>query len=550
MSKLLPEEKLTNTAVSIVRVYFRHDDIERGIPAYVEACVQVHPCKPAHWNVPVADFNAHQLQADFPTCVCYGKGGVKKMTNRLKETLAEFLAQPMTDENSGICFAQTGLHRLRDGTVCFVAGNEVLGHSPPYLLVGTPCCLQWAAEEPADDAGVTRWLRRMKASPVLMTIFIFTLISAIQTEITKLGIPFQAVLYLYGRAGCGKTTAVRRAGCVYNGTDSKSPVGFFEAGSSAASIREALSDYRGSCVVVDDLCLTSSSKLKRQRIDLASEILYEAANKSPVSKKWNGSRSELTCTAGLILTAEFILEAESELNRCILLPVKRQSGGSEEDRSLASCAFRRYIMWITEHINEELTDLRILYRNFLNAPDRDRTEERIATNYFVLNWMFSSFQRFIKSCGLLSEREQTSLAAVWESMWRMLKQNQLHQLKRAKRNVPKKDLFNVIIDLVDKKLDMKKDIKKLKRCDGIYYKKDICIRPTALLKALNQVNGYRQWTQTELSRQLAKEDILHMQGNNGYTVVLQKKSPRVYRIRVDKLIEAAKRHKKEVAAEV
>lgn len=107
----------------------------------------------------------------------------------------------------------------------------------------------------------------------------------------------------------------------------------------------------------------------------------------------------------------------------------------------------------------------------------------------------------------------------------MLKQNQLHQLKRAKRNVPKKDLFNVIIDLVDKKLDMKKDIKKLKRCDGIYYKKDICIRPTALLKALNQVDGYRQWTQTELSRQLAKEGILHMQGNNGYTVVLQKKSP-------------------------
>lgn len=309
----------------------------------------------------------------------------KAAKKQLREMIRNDISHRGFSADVPVYYPSTGL--FLEPYPAFAAGEQLISSSDggPVLL---DKCLHLAL--PAAGADIPAFLDALEQDPVhRIPAFAYTICAHLRSFWRHVGIGTCGVLYLTGPQGYGKTTLVENFCTLY---DTGSTIADrYDARSTPAALKHALADARDRVVLFDDVCASANNQAKRQRLNTALDLLRTASNGSPIVKKQGGQVISMTCSAGLVITGEFLETAPSELTRCIILNIDSpNSGGTPQDRPLAAGALYTYLEWLVRHTDDELERCRGL---LADVPPADRMRK----NYFQLNFAFDSFLHAVRT---------------------------------------------------------------------------------------------------------------------------------------------------------
>ena len=442
----------------------------------------------------------------------------------------------------GYYLEHSGMIDFPDGMVQFLAGTE---------LIPNHCGRKYLPAAHLDTARLagngTSSLLEMEAALIeapaqaLLTLA-YVLLTSVRSMVIDQGIDFQAVLYILGGQGLGKTTLAKRTAGLYQ-TEEGYVSGLVQAGSTMAGIRDMLVRFRDRPVIVDDLCLSAGKDTERRRREVGATLVREGSGNTPIIKKFGSGAAESHCHAGVILTAEFPLSNMSDLTRCILVPVhEKLELAPSWIPTLIGDILRTFFAWLSTHYVEARNALMDSFHN----EWKPKLEARVRTNFICLRWAFKMLLQCLADIGMGPQYreglERNMRVAVKQSLneYTSLREGQMDQ-------VPKGNLAYIIIRGYKKKeLRLTKNIEKLQKRDGIIWEDDLCIRPPYLLSFVRRQSGYHQYTRNQLTQELMDLGVLVIQEDRGYTVHLAKPKdgvsiPRVYRLRLNVLEKAARK---------
>ena len=552
---MLGEVKLSNCAPIIVGIYASKPD---ALPELVVLDLYIGSLPPVRAEVSPAELNYRSLNKRFPIIHApnshcrslfneYLADAFQACLERRKPTKIddEFDLVPV-----GRLFKTPGLHRLDDGTLCAVEGEDVIGCPVRNFYIAPETArfrIQGGIENPL---GTLFRILRNQPSAVFLTVA-FSLLSLVRSVVIDSGIDLQAVLYISGPQGTGKTTlAQRAAGFIVDAQDSRgTPALFYGAGGTWAAIRDAMAAHRDLPMIVDDLCMSASKQTMRQRQHLAAQTVREAANAAKIVKKSrNGAQIEIECQSGVILTAEFALDNASDLTRCVIARVKEPLGLPDEfSTELMGSVAQQYVRYFVEHSDSALQRL----RDSLKKTDVDALEDceeaRVRTNLITLRWAFDSLFHAAAEQGA-DLTDQYSLYTKFDDALRDAVDAGNEELQRVRSNTPDGNLAYILLRAVETKafrlIKKREKLEKLPKKDGIWFEGDLCLRSAPLETFVRQQNGFRNWNRGDIITELKQFGALCIQEEGTCQVKLTKDKgiPRVYRIRMAALEEHAERY--------
>lgn len=524
------------TATVIAKeAFYRVIDNLTDLPAWLEATVQGNGWA-STLTVPLRQYNARELQKICPLLQFHGRKAQAAFDEALNADLISGLKTGRIPR--GYFFDKNGTTILPDGRICFVRSAELLGDcGRPYLIAPEINNVQLLGQGNPPSQLVPILL----SSPLqVLLVFAYVVLTSIRSLLVENGLDLQAVLYIVGGQGLGKTTLATRIAGIY--AKDYRPVGIVQAGSTLAAVNALMTDLRDQPLVVDDLCLSASRETERKRVDLATKLIRQGTGHIPIIKRVGKNTVELPCEASLILTAEFPLENMSDLTRCVMVPVRKSLDMPNDlTPSLIGDAIRHYSLWLAEHAPEEL----VRFHKTVDAAliNRGNVDARIVTNYACL---YAAVQSFLCSTRKLNPPQnwengvlrvmRKALSVAWKEHQRMI-----NQLKEGfpVGNLP----FCLLEGYGNSAFDLAKKIEKLNKHSGIIWKDDLCLRKEALIQFVRQQPGYHDWTANRITRTLKDIGALVLQEEDTATVKLTKDSnvPRVYRIRLNVLKDAAEK---------
>ena len=518
--------------IKIHSVHYLTNDSFDAMPMFVRFWIKAANMKKL-LVLPINQFNAAGIQKEVPF-LCFTERGARAAFD--KEILTSLLTA--LEKNSvprGYYFNENGAVTLQDGRVCFVRGGELIGEcSFPYVISPSISKMHLLG----SDVDLSILSSVLLASPpqVLLT-FAYVILSSIRSVLVNSGIDFQAVLYVIGKQGLGKTTLAKRIAGIYE--QDKKPVGIIQAGSTHAATNAIMTSLRDQPVVIDDLCLSASRSTERKRIELASNLIRQGTGDVPIIKKVGNSIENSTCAASLIMTAEFYLDNLSDLTRCILVPITNTLCIPDAlTSSLVGGAVRHYSRWFTKQTDRKIEQL----HGWLNTKLDISLDSRMSTNYACLGASFHSFitslPGYNQSSYLADELVKKMAAAVDLAI-------AVHKdmIGKVNENRPVGNLsFCILEGYRHGAFKLAKKLKKLKKRSGIIWKNDLCLKSEALVQFVRQQPGYHDWTSNRITRALKDINALVLQEDSCNTVHLTKGTPRVYRIRLNVLGDTSEKY--------
>ena len=508
------------------------------IGSFVDQCV----------DVAVGDLGYRALHRAIPLLQCSSSRHRAMFDAYLFEKMQKFLETPVNRTPKAYYFAENGIVHLDDGTTCVVLGNQVLGYKGDRCI-SEPMC-SWRIPEGTPDACVTlAKLLTNQPSAVLLTTA-YTLLTTVRSAVIQSGFDLQAVLYISGAQGLGKTTLARRVAGFVNNTDTGRPALLFDAGSTLAATRDAMASARDLPIVVDDLCLSASRAAQQQRKDLGAKLMREAANMTEIIKKAPGGQTTtLHNVSGVIMTAEFMLENASDVTRCIMAPIAQPLDLPNE---LTPELMAGVVQEFLEHFLRDPQSMLKRLHNFMQNNEhitalQGCTEQRVRTNLTALYWAFREFVAIfatnIRFDNLARDLVRNFNRALADSV------QQTHAaLARVRSLTPEGNIAYVLLNAyLGDNFNLLKDGKKLaklSKCDGTMFKGDLCLRKCALQQVVNQSPGYRGWGLNHIVAELVSYGALRIQEEGTYQVKLSSDTevPRVYRIKIDVLEKFSERY--------
>lgn len=504
---------------------------------YITADILVSNNVQHPWLVSREDWSIKALCKSFPDCVIYDKAAVSGLERAMREALADLL-ESIPPAQRGILFTESGMHVI-DGQACYVAGRTVIGHVERPFQV-SPSLWGYALESnKLTVLELSRFITYLSETPVSAIAFCYTLLSSLQSTILNCAIPWQSILLISGGQGKGKSTTATNMCCPFS--QGNAPYGFFDAGSTSSALHDAMASCRDMPLVVDDLCLSSNRDMQRKRKDLGAQLIRSAANKSGNSKKSGKERVSIACQAGLVLTAEFTMDAPSDVTRCIQLPVDTQQTGADfHIRQWASAAFAQFIVWFVGRYEAEKYSLTSAYQSLMVKPPS--SSPRLSIGYFLMHWALSRLIQFAVETNAVEKpvlmHLHSSASQLLGKMWR----RQLAMLEQLEEKTPDQSICQVLWKAYSNDVFKIKN-KKFKLLDedvdAYDNGKQLFLKPVAAINLVRSRRGYHNLTKNQLSAELSTRGILSFQSGNGYTVKIDAGFPRCYRINLDALERAA-----------
>lgn len=524
-----------NASVTILGAYYLPRLTENQLPEYVDIMVQIGRWS-SNYSLSIKALNARDIQKKCP----YLQFSKPKAMVKFDEALISELINGLADGSIEFkyYFTRQGATTLPDGSICFIRGSELLGLCDrPYMVAPEISDIKLLGE----GNSLPRFLYLLISSPhQVLLVFAYVILSSIRSLLINSRINLQAVLYIVGGQGLGKTTLATRIAGIYK--KGESTVGIIQAGSTLSAANDIMTTLRDQPMIVDDLCLSVSRDTARKRVELASKLIRQSTGSIPIIKKSGKNTVELPCGASLILTAEFHLENMSDLTRCIIVPIQSPLDIPDElTYDLIGDAVRHYSLWLTDHIQEELEQFR---KAVDDAVARRDIDARIATNYACLRSAFQSFIRSLPGASSRPKMTDTALNMMDKALKEARKSHQA-MIEQIKDTIPVGNLSYCILGgYWNDAFDLTKKLERLKKHDGIIWKDDLCVRPEALIHFVRQQPGYHDWSPNRITRALKDINALVLQEEGTATVRLSKEKgvPRVYRIRLNILKETQKRY--------
>ncbi|OUP60107.1 hypothetical protein [Butyricicoccus pullicaecorum] len=539
------DRMICNGIPEIVEAFHRPGDsaptcirIRIRIGSFVDQCV----------DVAVGDLGYRALHRAIPLLQCSSSRHRAVFDTYLVEITQKFLENPEKNAVRAYFFAQNGIVHLDDEATCVVLGNRVLGYKG-NRCIAEPMC-SWRIPEGTSDTCITlAKLLTNQPSAVLLTTA-YTLLTTVRSAVIESGVDLQAVLYITGAQGLGKTTLARRVAGFVNNTDTDRPALLFDAGSTLAATRDAMASARDLPIVVDDLCLSASRAAQQQRKDLGAKLVREAANVTEIIKKAPGGQTiTLQNVAGVIMTAEFMLENASDVTRCVMAPITQPLDLPNE---LTPELMAGVVQEFLQHFLRDPQSMLKRLHNFMQnnehiAALQSCTEQRVRTNLTALYWAFREFVAIFATNIQFDNLARDLVRNFNRALADSVTQTDA-ALARVRSLTPEGNIAYVLLNayLGDNFNLLKegKKLTKLSKYDGTTFKGDLCLRKCALQQVVNQSPGYRGWGLNHIVAELVSYGALRIQEEGTYQVKLSSDTevPRVYRIKVDTLEKFAERY--------
>lgn len=539
------DRMICNGIPEIVQAYYRPGNstpsnllVRIRIGSLVDQCI----------DVPVGDLGYRALHRAIPLLQCASSRHRALFDAYLFENMQKFLENPEKNAVRSYFFAQNGIVHLDDGSTCTVLGDRILGYKG-QRCVAQPMC-SWRIPEGTPDSCITlAKLLTNQPSAVLLTTA-YTLLTTVRSAVIESGVDLQAVLYITGAQGLGKTTLARRVAGFVNNADTNRPALLFDAGSTLAATRDAMASARDLPIVVDDLCLSASRAAQQQRKDLGAKLMREAANMTEIIKKAPGGQTTtLHNVSGVIMTAEFMLENASDVTRCIMAPIAQPLDLPNE---LTPELMAGVVQEFLEHFLRDPQSMLKRLHNFMQNNEhitalQGCTEQRVRTNLTALYWAFREFVAIfatnIQFDNLARDLVRNFNRALADSVTQTNT-----ALARVRSLTPEGNIAYVLLNAYHKQqfnlMPEGKKIRKLLKYDGLLIKNKLCLRTCALQQLVNQSPGYRGWTLNRIVAELVSCGALCIQEQGTYQIKVSDDSDalRVYCIKLDVLEQAAERY--------
>lgn len=523
----LEEKLIANAFVRVTAAYWSLLHHNNDTPDVITLELTFEKGTPVTVTLPLSELTANALVVRAPLFVCQAGQGAVLRDYIIHELLVALHTGAF---QRGWFFEQNGLHQLPDGRTVYIMGNRLLGKClEPYLIADTVSCFR-ANTDTFDPSAFCNLLRQ--SPPQVILSFGYILLSCIRSCVLHSHRPLQGVLYICGPQGLGKTTLATLLTSWFNGDNSGRSALLYEASSTAAATREAMVLFRDLPLVIDDLCLSASRSTAQKRMDLGAQLLREGANTSRIIKKLpNGKTAQLDCAAGLILTAEFDLENESDVTRSIFVPIdchldipkaltSRMIGG-------AIIAFLEWFVCHYDSVAARLEEAPVLNMDAVSSS-------RAKNNYANL---FQAF--YIWYCSLTAMVSEEVGQSLLNKLCAGIRQSNAHQisvLHNIQMRKPKGNLAYILLGGFEQgAFNLTSKIKKLQKHDGIFWKGDLCLRRDALERYVRTQPGYQSWSLHMIVQQLRTYGALVIQESDTAQVHIGDSSLRVYRIRLDVL---------------
>ena len=487
------------------------------------------------------------------------------------------MIHPITNEEikiqNGYLFPGSGTYTLPSGEPLVIWNNRIAGNKPkniPFYIKNSASAILLENNNSPIETMVNAILQNDCCITLPLA---FAMLVSRRDIVSDMGYPLRGGLYITAPQGAGKTTLARQMlGYVVTKQNTRNPALFMESVSTEAAVRDSLSENPGYVVIIDDLCKSSSRAIEKKRRELGSAVLRLAANEGDSAKKnKQGETQHNYCTGGIALTAEFVLDGQSELTRSIFVNITEPLELTREIQpSLTGGVLSCFADWFANNYD---TALEMLMKccenpdilNVIGLKDNAQydfflRERRIRDNFSLMRWAFDCFIAMAKKIPTFSPRIERALyTKFWEAVRNSLAK-QLEVLNQIQSKTKEGNIAYLLKQAIDSKkvfnVCKKRDRNDLHTMDGIIWKKDsdknilqIGLRQTSIVQFIRHQNGYQTYTSRKILQELNDDGALVLQEDNSFTVHLGKRAengktnlPRVVLIKYDVLSDCAEKY--------
>lgn len=467
---------------------------------------------PTHLIWPAETLDALNIEKEVLGCVCRDDRG--RSTKRLIHTYIRMQVS-QTDVPRGTYIATTGWHEV-DGIWQYCCGG-IAGKSldlqsdikaPSYLTADTVAAYRPAVAEGLQETAAVEDLLQAIARhwDVYLPIWGFSLFSRLRSFLQDAGMPTACILYLVAEQGFGKTSTAR-ALCQLFELDGRM-ADVFDAGSTAAAMRDILMEARDRAVLFDDVFIGTDKARQRERRNTASQLLRFAANEVPISRKAGARESCTSCAATLIVTGEIPMEAASDVTRCVLVRIReRLADASQADlqalRHTAATAMQSFLRWFGLQYESRKaqiqTDVEGLLTPFHAAPN-----ERVKQSLCELYWLLDCFFAYAEELEVISAGARQQFLEASERALRQVWDNIQTELRRIE-NRPPSVTDAIVAGLQSHKLR------------AFYHNGCVCVRTSDLTEYLRQVYHQGDLNTKTVTSALRKDNLLSLDNSGKST---------------------------------
>lgn len=559
-------KQATNFTPVIETAYFNLEG-PQDIPAHLGIQLILEDGSMRRLTLPMTSNLARSIVAEEPRAVLLKTGYAPLVQKYIVDQLSK-TGHPGECQR-GLYLPGNGTYRLADGQRITVWNGRVAGSSEfkvPYVSKpNSNYQIVNRIENPMQT--LVNALLANDAALILPVTYAF-LVSR-RDVLTAEQHPLQGGLYITGVQSSGKTTLARRVfGYTERiGTPGK-PALILEAVSTEASVRDTLSENPGCVVIIDDLAHSSSRTIEAHRKKLGGAMLRLAANEGDSTKKGKtGKTDHRDCTAGIALTAEFVLDGVSELTRSIFVYLDKKLHLTEDVRpALIGAVLEEFADWFADNYGRaiellhEITNSPDILKNIrVNGADEFAEllmrERRIQDNLALLQWAFVCMVEMIQErIDLPDDIEHALHRKFWEAVHCSVRK-QVEEFANIQSQLKEGNIAHLLCEAIDCdefKLCRKKS--NLFKRNGIVWKDDkrgrpveVGIKPTALVPFIRNQNGYQSYSSRKITDYLKDIGALTLQEEKSNTCHLgtDKKGrilPRVLRIDVQTLRDNAEKY--------
>lgn len=395
-------------------------------------------------NWPAQTLDALNIEKEVIGCVCRDDRGrsTKRLINTYIRLQLNRLAVP-----PGVYISTTGWHNI-DGIwqyCCGRAEEQSVPLSPegksPSCLIAAPVKeyrLATAVRLP-ESATVEDLLQMLARHPdVYLPIWGFSLFSLMRSFLQTSGLPTACILYIIAKQGFGKTSTAKALCQLFDQNGRMADV--FDAGSSAAAMRDILMDARDRAVLFDDVFIGTDKARQRERRNTASMLLRFAANEIPISRKSGSQEMRINCAASLIVTGEIPMKSASDITRCMIVRIrKRLADASQTDlhelRHTAATAMQGFLRWFGPQYESRIAQIRTDAEKFLE-PFRAAPNERVKQSLFELFWLLCLFFDYAEEIQAISAHARQQFTEASDQALRQVWDNIQTELRRIENRPP------------------------------------------------------------------------------------------------------------------
>ena len=558
-------KQVTNFTPVIETAYFNLEG-PQDIPAYLGIELILEDGSMRRLTLPMTSNLARRIVAEEPRAILLKSSYAPLVQKHIVDQLSK-IGRPGECQR-GLYLPGNGTYRLADDRHITVWNGRVAGSTKlevPYMIRPND---SYHIAKHTENPIQTLVNALQENDAALVQSVVYALLVSRRDVLTAEQHPLQGGLYITGVQSSGKTTLARRVfGYTERiGTPGK-PALMLEAVSTEASVRDTLSENPGCVVIIDDLAKSPTRSIEAHRKKLGGSMLRLAANEGDSTKKGKtGKTDHRDCTAGIALTAEFVLDGVSELTRSIFVYLEKKLNLTEDVcPALIGAVLEEFADWFADNYDHAIELLHQIADSpnipmLTHAEQADEftelltRERRIQDNLALLQWAFVGMIEMIKARMELPSSDEHALnEKFWEAVHRSVRK-QVTEFRRIQSKFKEGNIAFLLCEAIDSdEFDLCRKKTNLFKRNGIIWKekkgviKQVGIKPTALVQFIRNQNGYQNYSSRKITDYLRDTGALTLQEEKSNTCHLGKDKkgrilPRVLRIDVQTLRANAEKY--------